>query len=221
MGIRAAVIAALVVTIAVFGTVSSRSATGAPAPAGPGTIIDQWTAVKAPPAPPLKPVAADPATTAIPVLDIVKQTCNMQARPRCVASVPEIAALIARATTARMSIVWSVIPGGRVDDILPDVRPFPGQPLVTAGPDKFLGTDLEAILKGRGIKAVIVSGTAAHGAVLSTGSEAALRGFDVYVPVDLVSAETTYAEQYTAWHLTHAPVFSPRVTLTRSDLIHF
>lgn len=220
MGVRAAVIAALITTFVVAGTGSPRSAAGAPAPAG-GTIIDEWTAVKAPPAPPLKPVAADPATTAFLVLDIMRQTCNMQGRPRCVASVPKIAALVARATTARMAVVYSVIPGGRVDDILSEVRPFPGQPLVAAGPDKFLGTDLEAILKGRGIKAVIISGTAAHGAVLATGSEAALRGFEVYVPVDLMSAETTYAEQYTAWHLTHAPVFSPRVTLTRSDLIHF
>ena len=93
--------------------------------------------------------------------------------------------------------------------------------MFSAGPDKFLGTDLETMLQGRGIKAVIVSGTAAHGAVLVTGGEAAMRRFDVYVPVDLMSADLTYAAQYTAWHLSHAPVFSPRVTLTRSDLIHF
>ena len=221
MGVRAAVIAALIATFAVAGTVSPHSAAGAPAPAGPGTILDEWTAVKAPPAPALKPVTADPATTAFVVLDIVRQTCNMQGRPRCVASVPKIVTLVARALAANALVVYSVIPGGQLADILPEVRPLPGQPLVASGPDKFLGTNLEEILKGRGIKAVIVAGTAAHGAVLATGSEAAMRGFNVYLPVDLMSAELTYAEQYTAWHLTHAPVFSPRVTLTRSDLIHF
>jgi nicotinamidase-related amidase len=221
MGVRAVAIAALVVIFAVAGTVSPRWAGGAPAPAAPGTILDQWTSVKAPPAPPVKPVAADAATTAFLVLDIVRQTCNMQGRPRCVASVPKIVALVARALEANALVVYSVIPGGQLSDILPEVRPLPGQPLVTSGPDKFLGTNLEEILKGHGIKAVIVSGTAAHGAVLATSSEAAMRGFNVYLPVDLMSAELTYAEQYTAWHLTHAPVFSPRVTLTRSDLIHF
>jgi len=221
MGVRAAAIAVLVVIFAVAGTVSPHWAGGAPAPAAPGTILDQWTSVKAPPAPPVKPVAADAATTAFLVLDIVRQTCNMQSRPRCVASVPKIVALVARALAANALVVYSVIPGGQLGDILPEVRPLPGQPLVTSGPDKFLGTNLEEILKGRGIKAVIVSGTAAHGAVLATGSEAAMRGFNVYLPVDLMSAELTYAEQYATWHLTHAPVFSPRVTLTRSDLIHF
>jgi len=220
-GIRAAIIGAVVVTFAVAGGASHFLAAGAGAPAAPGTIVDQWTSVKAPPAPALKPVAADPATTAFLVLDVMRQTCNMQARPRCVASVPKIVTLIARALAANMFVVYSVIPGGKLDDILSEVRPLAGAPLVTSGPDKFLGTDLESMLKGHGIKAVIVSGTAAQGAVLSTGSEAAMRGLDVYVPVDLMSAELTYAEQYTAWHLSHAPVFSPRVTLTRSDLIRF
>jgi hypothetical protein len=41
------------------------------------------------------------------------------------------------------------------------------------------------------------------------------------VPVDLMSGSTTYAEQYTAWHLTNSPVIPANITLTRSDLIHF
>ncbi len=93
--------------------------------------------------------------------------------------------------------------------------------MVTSGVNKFLGTDLETILKGRNIKTVIAFGTTAQGAVLHTSSEAALRGFQVLVPVDLVSAELLYAEQYTAWHLGNAPVISDRITLTRSDLIRF
>lgn len=220
MRVPRAMLAALLVVVAAVGGPGVFSARGAPAPAG-GTIIDNWSAVKAPPAPDLKPVTAAPATTAFLVLDIVRQTCTMQNRPRCVASVPKIVNLVARAVVANVLIVYSVVPGGQLDDILPGVRPMPGAPLVTSGPDKFLGTDLEAILKGHGITAVIVSGTAAQGAVLATSEEAALRGFNVYVPVDLMSAELLYAEQYTAWHLTHAPVFSPRVTLTRSDLITF
>jgi nicotinamidase-related amidase len=64
-------------------------------------------------------------------------------------------------------------------------------------------------------------GTAAHGAVLYTASAAALRGLKVIVPVDGMSANTTYPEQYTAWHLVNAPVVSANVTLTKLDLIKF
>ena len=189
--------------------------------AAPTSIVDEWTAVKVPPPPALKPVTVDPTTTAFLILDIVKQTCNPEQRPRCVASVPRISALLATATDRKMLVVYSVIVGSQVEDVLPAVRPFPGQPMVTAGPDKFLGTNLDAILKGQNIKAIIVAGISANGAVLNTSSAAALRGLQVYVPVDLMSATLTYAEQYTAWHLANAPGISARITLTRSDLIRF
>jgi nicotinamidase-related amidase len=94
-----------------------------------------------------------------------------------------------------------------------------GDPVVTSGPDKFMGTDLEKILKEKGIRTVIVTGTAAHGAVLYTAGGAALRGMRVVLPVDGMSAENAYAEQYVAWHLTNAPRVSAQVILTKIDLL--
>jgi hypothetical protein len=44
----------------------------APAPAPAQTIIDEWSSVKAPPAPELKPVTVDPKTTALLVMDLIK-----------------------------------------------------------------------------------------------------------------------------------------------------
>jgi nicotinamidase-related amidase len=82
-------------------------------------------------------------------------------------------------------------------------------------------TDLEKILKDRGIETVIVMGTAAHGAVLFTASGAALRGMRVIVPVDGMSADPAYPEQYTAWHLANAPAVGARTTLTQFDMIRF
>lgn len=81
-----------------------------------------------------------------------------------------------------------------------------------SGPDKFLRTDLEKILKERGIRTVITAGSASHGAVLYTASGAALRGLKVVVPVDGTAADNTYAEQYTAWHLVNAPRVGGQVT---------
>ncbi len=186
------------------------------------TIIDDWAAVVPPPPPELKPVTVDPRTTALLVLDILNTACNTQRRPRCVSSVPRLVTLINRANARGMPVIYSITnPPTTVDNILPLVRPLGGEPVVAANADKFLGTNLEQILRDRGIRTVIVTGTAAHGAVLYTASAAALRGFSVIVPVDLMSAETLYIEQYVAWNLANAPTIGARVTLTRGDLISF
>ena len=52
------------------------------APASAQTVIDEWSSVKAPPAPELKPVTVDPKTTALLVMDFVKQTCNEATWPQ-------------------------------------------------------------------------------------------------------------------------------------------
>ena len=85
--------------------------------------------------------------------------------------------------------------------------------------DKFFKTDLEKILNDKGIKTVVVVGTAAHGAVLNTASQAAFRGLQVIIPLDGMSSENTYFEQYTAHHLGTAPGVGQQVTLTKIDMI--
>lgn len=183
------------------------------------TIVDEWSTVKVPPAPELKPVTIDPKGSALLVLDIVKQTCPP--RPRCVASVPKIQGLLTKARGKGVAVIYSLVPGGTVADILMEVAPQGGEPIIMSGPDKFLGTDLEKVLKDKGVQTVIIVGTAANGVVLHTGSGAALRGLKVVVPVDGMSAADPYAEQYTAWHLVNAPRVGPQVTLTRIDMIQF
>lgn len=63
-------------------------------PASAQTIVDEWATVQAPKPPELKPVTLDPKTTALLVLDFVKQTCNAERRPRCLTSVPQVQALL-------------------------------------------------------------------------------------------------------------------------------
>ncbi len=192
-----------------------------PGPLFSQTIIDEWNTVKAPPAPELKTVTIDPAATALLLLDFNKQTCNEKVRPRCIHSIPAMAGFLAKAREKGVKVIYSLSPGASVADIAKELAPAAGEPVVTSGPDKFFGTDLENIIKEKGIKTVIVTGTAAHGAVLYTASGAALRGIKVLVAVDGVSAENTYAEQYTAWHLITAPRVSAQVTLTKTALINF
>jgi nicotinamidase-related amidase len=188
-------------------------------PASAQTIVDTWDAVKAPPAPELKSVILDSKATALLLLDFNKQTCNAERRPRCIASLPKVQGLLEEARSKGFTIIYSLSAGATSTDIARELAPRKGEPVVTAGPDKFMGTDLEKILMDKGIKTVIVTGTAAHGAVLYTASGAAFRGMQVILPVDGMSAENTYAEQYTAWHLANAPRVSSKVILTKIDLI--
>src|SRR5215207_4304054 len=141
------------------------------------TIIDEWTSVQPPKPPELKPVKIDdPKSTAFLVLDMVKQTCNNERRPRCLPTASSIKAFLTEARTKGVAVIHSYTSTSTPGDFLPDVAPAAGEPLVRASADKFVGTDLEKILKDKGIKTVIVVGTAAHGAVISTGSQAAFRG---------------------------------------------
>ena len=94
--------------------------------------------------------------------------------------------------------------------MIKDVAPQAGEPHVCPDPDKFLNTDLEKILKDKGIKTVIAVGTASNGAVLYTASGAAFRGMNVIVPVDGMSAVDPYAEYSTVFTFMNAPRCRPR-----------
>lgn len=194
---------------------------GSPVPAPAQTIINEWSNIKAPPAPELKAVTVDPKTTALLMLDFVKPSCNEQRRPRCIATLPKAKALLAEAWAKNMLVVYSFTSTSTMGDTLPEVAPTGKEPAVQSGVDKFYKTNLEQILKDKDIKTVIVVGTAAHGAVMYTASAAALRGMKVIVPVDVVSAENAYIEQYVAYNFTSASGISNNTTLTSVDMIKF
>lgn len=186
------------------------------------TVIDEWATVKAPPPPELKSVSIDPASTALIVMDISTQSCTAEKRPRCVATVPKVQKLISEARAKGVLVLYTLAGTSKRTDIVKEIAPLEAeQSLSGAGPDKFVGIDLDAILKGKNIKTLITVGTAAEGAVLHTAAGAAFRGYEVVVPVDGMSSSNLYAEQYTAWHLSNAPRLPDHVKLTKVDMIKF
>jgi nicotinamidase-related amidase len=182
-------------------------------------VIDEWASVKTPAPPELKPVAADPKTTALLMGDFMNQSCAK--RPRCVAALPAVKKLLADARAAKVAVIYSTIPNTTAADVMTDVAPAADEPSVMSGVDKFFKTNLEQMLKDKNIQTIIIVGTSAEGLVTYTGGEAALRGYNVVVPVDGVASIEAFAEQYVAWHMTHAPIVSPKVTLTRIGMIKF
>lgn len=193
------------------------------APLGAQTIVDEWASVKMPAPPALKPAKVDPKTTALLLFDFTHQTCSQERRPRCAASVPKLKKLLDDARANNMFVVWSVATAdSKPSDILPEIAPRAGEPVLPSlGPDKFIKSDFEKMLQDKGVKTVIITGTAAHTTVLHTGGEAALRGFKVIAPVDAMSSNDQFTEAYTAWHLANAARIMNATTLTRVDMISY
>ena len=200
-------------------------------PSSAETIIDEWNSVKAPPAPKLQSVTLDPKTTALLMIDIIKQTCNMKMRPRCVAMVPKVQKLLDEARAKGVYVIYALFPSPRpatfpnpkITDYVPELAPKGNEPVVTAFVDKFnLGgkdTGLEKMLKNKAIKTLIPVGVTSHNGVLFTSVAAAFRGFDVVVPVDGMAGNNAYEDQLTAYTLTSSIVY--KVTLTSIDMIKF
>ena len=189
-----------------------------------GDIIAEWATVKAPPVPELKPVTLDGKTTALLILDMMKRGCS--ARPRCVATVPNVKKLHDAARASGAMVFYTLVGGDHptpADIVDPGITPRDSEWVFQRGPDKFLGSGLDERLKAKGIKTVIVCGNSAQGAVIGTGSGAAQRGYKVIVPVDCMSSEDPYMEQYAAWHMFKGgpAIVTSQTTLTRSDMIKF
>lgn len=195
------------------------------APSFSADILDDWAAVKSPPAPEIKAVKLEGSTTALLILDMMKANCGT--RPRCVASVPAVKRLHDSARAAGAMVWYSFIGSNGAatpaDMIEGEFAPHDGEWVRQNGPDKFLGSNLEEKLKARGIKTVIVCGTSFQGVGIGTGSAAAQRGYKVVVPIDCLSAEDTYMEQYATWHLYKAgpTIVTSQVSLTRSSMVKF
>ena len=186
-------------------------------------IVEDWDTVKPPPKPEVKAVTLEPLTTALLILDMSKDGA-CKTRPRCMATIPNVKRLHDAAQAAGVMLWYSIGAKSEPADMIgPGFAPRDGEWAHQGGPDKFLGSNLEEKLKGRGIKTVVVCGTSFQGVGVGTGTEAAQRGYKVIVPIDCLSSEDPYMEQYSAWHFFKGgpAVVTGNSTLTRSTMVKF
>jgi nicotinamidase-related amidase len=188
-------------------------------PARAADIIDDWTKVAAPPAPKLEDITIDPKTTALLMLDFLKQNCGPEAA--CTGGLPNIAKLLTAARDKQMLVIYTMFPGPTTADILPPVAPNGKEPMIVSFLDKFQGTDLDDVLKKNGIKTVIAVGNASNGAVLFTASSAFFHHYQVIVPVDGMSSSAPFSDLSTVYTLEAAPVMGGKIKLTRLNMIKF
>jgi nicotinamidase-related amidase len=206
--------------------VAAPFAAALPGAAAGQAVTDDWASAKVPlDAPPVKAVTVDPRTTALALLDFNTGTCSMARRPRCVADLPKIAALLAAARAHGMFVFETLAGTTTPAQISPELAPRPGEPVLprSQGPDKYIGaqTDLQKLLADKGITTIVVCGTGANGAALYMASASATRGFKVIVAVDGIPGDSATIEAFAVWELAHAPTISDNVTLTKTDLISF
>jgi nicotinamidase-related amidase len=191
----------------------------------PLTVFAQAAPPEEPALPDAAPVAVDANTTAFLVLDINSAVCAP--RPTCTATVPAIARLLDKARAAGAFVGFSTT---GTADVISDIAPRPGEPVVPARADKFFNTDLDQLLQQHGIKTLVLVGSAANGAVLYTSFDAVERGYTVVVATDGISSGQdfdTYLAEYQLLNqpgfanATNDPLHSNAVTLSRGDLITF
>jgi biuret amidohydrolase len=74
-------------------------------------------------------------------------------------------------------------------DIIPELAPMPGEPVIDKpGKGSFYATDLDTILKNRGIKSLIVCGVTTEVCVNTTVREANDRGYECLIVSDAVAS---------------------------------
>ncbi len=193
------------------------SVTGARA----GDVLQEWDSVKAPPPPKLEQVTIDPKKTAVISMDFNAKNCTAEDRKRCFAVIPAAQKLIAEARKHGMVVAHTITSHMKPTEIVKELAPAQGEPVVVGKGDKFAGSDLEKILKGKGVDTVILMGTEANSAVLYTALGAVIRDFKAIVPVDTMPAKTAYQEQFTVWALANGSQLKDGATLTRSDMMKF
>jgi nicotinamidase-related amidase len=214
----------LVLTVCGGAAVAQSAAPGAPSSAATKPMLT----LQMPAFPDPVPVVLKGGTTAMFVLDIVDPICTSQ--PKCMGGMmPAIAALLARARKAGVSVVYATR-APNMSKWLPEVAPAPGDTtIVSNAQDRFYNTDLDKTLKAKGITTLILTGWKVSGSVLYTSIGASLRDYTNVVPVDASLAATDYETAIGVFQIlnqnsanpTNTPLKPKASTLSRTDMITF
>ncbi|MFB7970494.1 cysteine hydrolase family protein [Streptomyces rubiginosohelvolus] len=125
-----------------------------------------------------------PPASALLVIDM--QNTLVAIAHRASATVAAVAGLQARARAAGAPVVFAQQQDEELEPgTVPELAPAAGEPVVPkAAPDSFLGTELDAVLRARGVTEVVVTGFATEICVESTARQALSRGYDVVLVAD-------------------------------------
>lgn len=161
-------------------------------------------------------VFLDPRTAALIVVDMQVDFVSPKGKlfvPDARKTMPAIRSLIARARKARVPVIFTqdwhraddpefsiwpphAVEGSRGAKIIPELNPFPEDYLIRKRTyDAFFSTDLDLLLRQKGIQNLIIAGTVSNICVLHIAGSARLRGYEIIVPMDAISSLTPFDRQ--------------------------
>src|SRR5262249_45834115 len=175
--------------------------------------------------PEAKPVTLDAKTTAVLVLDL-NARCH-DAKQICNKLTPRLGEFLEKARAANVLIVYSVsaaAKGTPLGEVATPLKRRDNEPIVYPDAfDKFTGGELQAILKDKGIKTVVVTGASTNSAVLYTATSAArMHRYNVVIPMDGMVANSNYEQEYTFHQFTVLPSeANKQVQVTKLEMVGF
>jgi nicotinamidase-related amidase len=155
-----------------------------------------------------KPIALDGKTTAILVLDLSSR-CH-DPKQVCSKLMPAVGEFLEKARAAAVPIIYSVsasAKGTPLGDVASPLKRKESEPVIYPDAfDKFVGGELQAFLKEKGAKTLVVTGSSTNGGVLYTVTTAArIHRYNIVMPLDGVNAATKYEQEYSIHQFTVLP----------------
>jgi nicotinamidase-related amidase len=166
------------------------------------------SAQEGPNRPEAKPLALDGKTTAVLVLDLSSR-CH-DPKQVCSKLMPAMAEFLEKARAASVPIIYSVslsAKGTPLGEVASPLKRKEGEPVIYPdGFDKFMGGELQALLKEKGAKTLIITGSSTNTAVLYTATTAArIYRYNIVIPMDGVNADSKYEQEYSIHQFTVMP----------------
>ena len=161
----------------------------------------------------LPKVFLDPRLTSLIVVDMQVDFVSPRGKlfvPAARKTIPAIRSLIAKARKARVPVIFTqdwhrpddgefsiwpahAVEGTRGAQIIPELNPLPKDYLIRKRTyDAFFSTDLDLLLRQKGIRSLVIAGTVSNICVLHTAGSARLRGYEIIVAADTISSLTPF-----------------------------
>ena len=155
-----------------------------------------------------KPITLETKSTAVLVLDL-NARCH-DANQVCSKLMPAVGDFLEKARASAVPIIYTVsasAKGTPLGEVASPLKRKEGEPVIYPdGFDKFVGGELQAFLKEKGAKTLIVTGSATNAAVLYTATTAArMHRYNIVMPMDGVNAQSKYEQEYSFHQFTVLP----------------
>lgn len=172
-----------------------------------------------------KPLTLDSKTTAVLVLDLHAR-CH-DPKEICSKLTPTVGEFLEKVRASSVPIFYTVslsAKGTPAGEISAPLKRRETEPIVYPDHnDKFWGGELQNLLKEKGIKTLVITGSSTNGAVLYTATTAArVYRYNIVLPLDGVIARTQYEQEYPIHQFTVLPSRANRLfQFTKLSMVTF